>query len=205
MKWTILAALSLGLVMMQPAAAVPEAEVIAGAEQFIESLADEAINTLTTDNLTTDARRDGFREMLNDGFAVNGIARFVMGRYWRQASDEQRDEYLALFEQVIVSVWADRFTEYSGQRFEIVESAMAQSARSDEQATLVRTLFWTAPDAPVRIDWRVASNGELYKITDVLIEGVSMAQTYRDEFASVMRRDGVSGLISDLRERSSTN
>ncbi len=201
MRWTVLSVLLLGLAMVQPAVAATE-DVAAGAEQFIETLADEAINALTESNLSKDARRDGFRAMLNDGFAVRGIARFVMGRYWGQASDEQRDEYLNLFEQVIVSVWADRFTEYSGQRFQIVESAMAQSARSDEQATLVRTLFWTSPDSPVRIDWRVASNGDLYKITDVLVEGVSMAQTYRDEFASVIRRNGVDGLLIDLRARS---
>ena len=86
-----------------------------------------------------------------------------------------------------------------GQKFEIVESAPAQSVRSEEQVTLVRSLFFTSPDSPVRVDWRVATDGEIFKITDVRVGGFSMADTFRDEYASVIRREGIDGFLSGLR------
>ncbi len=66
----------------------------------------------------------------------------------------------------------------------------------------MRSLFWTNPSEPVRLDWRVANKGDVYKITDVLVAGVSMANTYRDDFSSVMRREGFAGLLAELRLRS---
>ena len=184
-----------------PTAAKTE-EYVVGAEKFVQELADEAIGTLTREAMSREERQKLFRDMLSEGFAIPGIARFVMGRYWREASSDERDEYFRLFEDVIVSLWADRFVDYSGQAFRITEAIPASSARADEKAVLVRSLFWTSPGNPVRLDWRVANKGDVYKITDVLVAGVSMARTYRDDFSSVMRRDGVEGLLAELRDRS---
>ncbi|MHA1564013.1 MAG: MlaC/ttg2D family ABC transporter substrate-binding protein, partial [Alphaproteobacteria bacterium] len=134
-------------------------EYVVGAEQFVRDLADEAITALTQDSLSREERQELFREMLNDGFAIPGIARFVMGRYWREATPEEREEYFHLFEESIVSLWANRFIDYSGQTFRITEAIPARSARADERAVLVRTLFWSKPSDPVRLDWRVANKG----------------------------------------------
>lgn len=177
-------------------------EYVVGAEKFIQDLADDAIDALTAESVNSDERQQLFREMLSEGFAIPGIARFVMGRYWRDASSDEREEYFRLFEDVIVSLWADRFIGYSGQAFRITEAIPARSARADEKAVLVRSLFWTDPSDPVRLDWRVANKGDVYKITDVLVAGVSMANTYRDDFSSVIRRQGVAGLLAELRHRS---
>ncbi len=186
-----------------PARAGPE-DYVVGAEQFIRDLADEAITTLTQDSLSREERQELFRDMLSDGFAIPGIARFVMGRYWREATPEEREEYFSLFEESIISLWANRFVDYSGQTFRITEAIPARSARADERAVLVRSLFWSKPSDPVRLDWRVANKGDVYKITDVLVAGVSMANTFRDDFSSVMRRDGVEGLLAMLRSRSNS-
>ncbi len=188
--------------LVAPAAAKTE-DYVVGAEKFIQDLADEAVNALSQASLSNENRQEIFRDMLSEGFAIPGIARFVMGRYWREASADERDEYFHLFEDVIVSLWANRFSEYSGQEFRITEAIPARSAREDEKAVLVRSLFWTDPNNPVRLDWRVANKGDVYKITDVLVAGVSMATTYRDEFSAVMRRNGVAGLLTELRNRSS--
>ncbi|MFQ5971429.1 MAG: phospholipid-binding protein MlaC [Alphaproteobacteria bacterium] len=184
-----------------PTGAAQAQTYVTGAREFITALADEAMTTLTEPDLSSDERRQRFRRLFQEGFAVAGIARFALGRYWRKASDNERDEYVELFEDVIVNVWADRFADYSGQKFSITDATSTRSAREDEQAALVRSVFWSAPDSPVRIDWRVANKGEIYKITDVFVEGVSMASTHRDEFAAVVRREGVGGLLSELRER----
>ncbi len=199
MKLASVLSLFLMLFVVHPAAAATDDEVAAEAERFIAELAEEAITALSVNGLSPTDRRAGFRAMLNEGFAIGGIARYVMGRFWRQANPDERKEFVDLFEDVIVAQWADRFSEYSGQKFEIIESTPAQSVRSEEQVTLVRSLFFTSPDSPVRVDWRVATDGEVFKITDVRVGGFSMADTFRDEYASVIRREGIDGFLTGLR------
>ncbi len=170
---------------------------------FIRDLSDRAIHTLASEGITVEARRDRFRDLFREGFAINGIARFVLGRYWRGASEADRTEYLALFEDVIVNTWADRFSEYSGQKFTVQDAVNAPSAHQAERVAIVRSTFFTDPQTPVRIDWRVASRGDIYKITDVSVEGISMANTQRDEFASVIRQNSgqISALLEELRKK----
>jgi len=176
---------------------------LAKSSEFIRSLADHAIATLTAEGLTSDARRERFRSLFREAFAINGIARFVLGRYWRRASEAERTEYLALFEDVIVNTWADRFSEYSGQEFSVQTAVDAPSAHQAERVAIVRSLFYSDPQTPIHIDWRVASRGDVYKITDVSVEGISMANTQRDEFASVIRSHSghLSALLDVLRQK----
>ncbi len=176
---------------------------LADSQALIEGLADEAIKTLTADDVAQQERQRRFREVLNENFAVTGIARFALGRHWRSASEDEKGEYVQLFGDLIVATWADRFLDYAGQTFEVLD-AEAVEAAGEESVTLVRSVFFTVPEAPVRIDWRVGSDGKIYRVTDVVIEGVSMAHTYRDEFASVVRKDGLGGLLTNLRSRSNS-
>ncbi len=169
-------------------------------KQFVENLADRAIATATADLTDAQARKE-IRELLYDGFAVKGIARYVLGRHWRAASDEERAEYLQLFEDVVIDTSASRLSRYSGESVEVVKAVAAASPNPKEQAAIVRSLIHLSGDTSVRVDWRVASLGDNYKITDVILEGVSLANTYRDEFASVVRRNGMKGLLADLREQ----
>ncbi|MBM3558449.1 MAG: ABC transporter substrate-binding protein [Alphaproteobacteria bacterium] len=196
---------ALALVFVAFAAPVSAAQggYIAHSETFIRKLAEQAIGTVAAKDLSGEQRRQKFRSLLRDAFAVPGIARFVIGRYWRSADDKQREEYLVLFEDVIVNTWADRFSDYSGQKFEVREAIDARGPQDTENSAIVRSVFYTDPTTPVRVEWRVANVGEIYKIVDVVVEGVSMANTHRDEFATVIRNNGgnVEGLLVELRRR----
>lgn len=170
---------------------------------FINDLSKQAITTLSDRSISTEQRREAFRNLFREGFAVNGIARFVAGRYWRSANEEERSEYLQLFEDVIVNTWADRFSQYSGQKFEVKGATDATPDKSSEKVALVESLFFTDPTTPVRLEWRVASKGDLFKIVDVKLEGISMATTQRDEFNAVVSKNGrtLAALIEELRQR----
>lgn len=189
----------LALLFAAPAAQADEH--LEASVAFIKTLSDRAISTLTDANITSQERRTQFRNLFREGFAVDGIARFALGRYWRGASEQEREEYLVLFEDVIVSTWADRFSLYSGQAFE-VRDASDEPTNGPEKVALVSSLFFTSPTTPVRIEWRVASQGDVIKIVDVKLEGISMANTQRDEFNSVIRNGGrdLSALLVQLRK-----
>lgn len=202
LRWTTAIAGPLVALVIAIAPARADQHLVQSSE-FIRSLADRAITTLTNEGQTTEMRRDQFRSLFREGFAINGIARFVLGRYWRRASEADRTEYLALFEDVIVNTWADRFSTYSGQEFTVQTAVDAPSAHQAERVAIVRSLFFSDPQTQIRIDWRVASRGDIFKITDVTVEGISMANTQRDEFASVIRSNSgqINALLDILRKK----
>jgi phospholipid transport system substrate-binding protein len=182
--------------------AVAADDYIDASASFVRTLADKAITTLTNPELSAEDRRQHFRELFNESFAVKGIALYVLGRYRKRATEAELAEYLALFEDVIVNTWADRFTEYAGQKFEVDSAVDTPSPSKSEKAALVRSTFYPDPTSPVEIEWRVASNGSIFKIVDVKVSGLSLAKTQQDEFGSVIRANGdkVSALIDKLRE-----
>ncbi|MCG8508545.1 MAG: ABC transporter substrate-binding protein [Rhodospirillales bacterium] len=178
-----------------PAAQADEGK--ADAKAFIESLADRAISALTIETVPREERIELFRDLLNDHFAVKTIGRWVLGRYWNRATKEQRAEYLSLFEDLIIATYVDRFTAYSGEALTVTKIVPATG-----KDLLVNTSI-TRPKAtqPVSVDWRVRQRDSGFKIVDVIVEGVSMGQTQRSEFASVIRRNGgtLEGLLAKLR------
>jgi phospholipid transport system substrate-binding protein len=176
-------------------AANPEA-----AKGFVKSLADEAIALMAQRNTTSPTQRDRFRELFKRGFDVEEIARFVLGRYWREATDTERAEYLRLFEDLIVATYASRFSEYSGEKLTVTD------ARADDDRTVIVASQIERPSGPpIRLDWRLVETGGRYKITDVVVEAVSMSVTQRSEFASVIQRGGgkMESLLTALRAKTS--
>lgn len=166
---------------------------------FVSDLGKRAVNVLTS-NLSEAQRESQFRALFDEGFDVPGIARFVLGPYWRTATDPQRQEFTKLFEAYIIHAYTVRFSAYSGQQLH-VESSRPEG----EKGSLVMSQITGANNSPpVKVDWRLAKIGPGYKITDVIVEGISMAITERQEFASVIQRGGgqVEALLKLLREKS---
>jgi len=167
--------------------------------EFIEKLADKAVAALTINDITRVERVRRFRTLLNDHFDVKIIGRFVLGRYWRQASEEERAEYLTLFEDLIVDTYVDRFAKYSGEALLVIKTEAIQ----DDDSIVFSSINRPSGGPPIDVDWRLRLRNGKYLIIDVIVEGVSMGQTQRSEFASVIGRNGgaVKGLLAKLRDR----
>lgn len=178
------------------AAGAPDESARAG--KFIESLAEKAIAALTEPSVSRDERIGRFRTLLDEHFAVETIGRWVLGRYWNDATEPERKEYLALFEDLIVSTYVDRFKSYSGEKLTVSSAVPATGGDLLVNSQIARP----AGGEPLDVGWRVRANGDQFKIVDVIVAGVSMGQTQRSEFSSVIRRSGgkVEGLLAKLRE-----
>ena len=164
---------------------------------MISNLGTQALQVLGKD-ATQSQRVARFRELLRDDFDVPVIARFVLGRYWNVATEEQRAEFTKLFEEYIAIAYATRLAEYSGEQFKVI------SSRPDGDGAIVSSqILRPAGAAPIKVDWRLVGRGGAYKISDVSVDGISMAVTERSEFASVIQHNGgqVQSLIAMLRDR----
>jgi phospholipid transport system substrate-binding protein len=146
------------------------------------------------------AERDQrFRAILHEGFDMEALSRFVLGPYWRSATDAQRKEFMNLFEDWIVSAYGERFSQYSGEQFKVVGQRP-----EGENATLVNSqIIRPNGGPPIKVDWRVSKSGGEYKINDVVVEGISLMVTQRQEFSSVIQRNGgqLEALLKILRQK----
>lgn len=179
------------------AASVPAKANDAEAGKFVFSLGERAVSVLRDKENTTFAEREfAFRKILVEGFHINTISRFVLGRYWRGATAAQRSAYNDVFVDFIVRVYASRFDSYNGEHFEILE-IIASGAEAD---TVVRTqILRPSGGAPIIVDFRVRVIEGSYRVVDVTVEGISMLHTHRVEFASVINRRGMDGFLDELR------
>lgn len=171
------------------------------AEAFIQTMADRAMNSFVTIEDEVALEKE-FREILGDGFDVRAIGKWVLGRYWRRAEEAQKEEYLQLFEDFIIATYSSRFKTFSGE--EIKLKVTQSVTRNDNDAIVRSEINRPGASEPTIVDWRVKADKDgVLKVVDVLIAGVSMSDTQRAEFQSVIRRNGgtVAGLIDVLRTK----
>jgi len=191
----VAAALSLGPWHSPSAAAdVSEGEATA----FIQHLGDQAITVLRASGRTLEQRESQLRALLRQGFDFAFLGRFVLGNHWRKATLEQRRDYQRLFGKYVLKVYTSRFGGYAGESFTIVGAR--QAGMTD---VLVSTRIGRPSGPPLLGAWRVRRIDNRPRIIDVMIQGVSMAVTQRSEFAAVITRSGLEGLIEALRARTS--
>jgi phospholipid transport system substrate-binding protein len=176
---------------------MPPAVAAADPAAMINDLGNRALEVLAKP-VSARQREARFHELFHEDFDVPAIARFVLGRYWRIATPEQQQEFVSLFDQYTTLTYSNRLSQYRGETLRVT------SSRPEPTGSLVTSfILHTNGAPPARVDWRLAWTGDSYKITDVIVEGISMAVTQRSEFASVIRRHGgqVAGLLALLRQK----
>lgn len=193
-RGTLLALLVIALGAAAPASAA--ADLAPRAAKFIEARGSEVIAIVNGPG-SLEEKRAKVAAILLDSVDVRGVAQFVLGRHWRTATETQRNEYLALFEQVLVRNLSSRFGELTGVTFTIARNQMV----SDEEA-IVSTVIARPNNPPVTLDWRVTEIGGKPKIVDVVAEGTSLRITQRSEYGAVVQRSGgLEGLLNAMRQQ----
>ena len=194
-----LPALLLCLVVGAPVTAPRAATFEEESTMFVRKLAEKAISELTDKSVPRAQRIALFRDFFNTHFAVNGIGKWILGRHWKNASEQERQEYLRLFEDLMVVSYVDRFATYAGESL-LISKTLSQD---DSNATVYAEIEQPGGAPAVHVDWRVARKDSIYKIVDVIVEGTSMSSTLRSDFGSTIRQRGgkISGLLTALREK----
>lgn len=172
------------------------------AGEFMMILNKVTVDLFKNASIEETEKEERFRALALKSFDIPKISKFVLGRNWREATPAQRDEFIEIFGEVNLQRFMPLFTEYSDQKFEVT------SVRSDEDKP---SLFFVAstltrPEGePASVEWRISRKGGRYKILDVVAEGVSMVLTLRKEYGTVAKKSGIDGLITQLREKISTD
>ncbi len=168
------------------------------AKTFIDGLSGEAIGSLTGASVTQSERETRFRSLLQAHFDMPGISRFVLGRYWKLASEPQQGEFQKLFETMLVQSYAKTFAQYGGEKFQVSKSW------ADGDGSVVVNSHVDRPNGDViHLDWRVADQDSTLRIIDLVVEGVSLRATHRSDFASAIQGNGgtIAALLDLMRQK----
>lgn len=188
------AGLLIGGPLIQGVALAVEA---ASPSEFIQRLGDRTIQILNAPGAGQQQKLKEMKQLLNQATDLDLVARLIMGRYWRQASAAQRQEYLRLFDALVMQTMAERFSWYTGETFEITGAVPV-----NERDTMVSTrIIRPSGDPPIQVDWRVRKSDKGYLLIDIVAEGVSLVVTQRSELSEVASRSGIDGMLQEMRNR----
>ena len=152
--------LTAAFIMLAGALAPAIAAAAADPTALISNLSSRVLEVLGKD-ATQSQRVARFRDLLREDFAVPEIARFVLGQYWNVVTEEQRTEFVKLFEEYIALAYSTRLAQYSGETFKVTGS------RPDADGAIVSSqILRPAGAAPVKVEWRLIGRNGVYKIFD---------------------------------------
>mgnify|MGYP006113956059 CR=1 FL=1 len=164
---------------------------------FVQSTVNRAAKTLSG-NYSKEERIEKLKEIASETVDIDGIGYYTLGSYRKNMKSEQIKEYKFLFKQYFLKSFSSRLAEYSNPEIEVISKK-----KINENYTMVSSILVSTEQRPeVKIDWRIyTKNPENPKIRDLVIEGLSLARTQKEEFSSIIQsNDGdMNALFSTLK------
>lgn len=197
MKKNLFAALFASVFMFSAAANV--AVDAAQAEAFVEKVTREGIEEIINANVSQTVKDQRFEKLFNNALDLNFIGQFVLGRYWRTSTPEQKKGFINAYRELNIKTWSKRFDEFKGKKFVFKGTSPSNSANQ----IFVNSLVPMDQGEPAKVVWRVKQTGDKFKIVDIIIENVSLAITARNEYTAYIKSapGGVDDLIKDLQNK----
>jgi phospholipid transport system substrate-binding protein len=167
---------------------------------FVKSTGDRLVAVVNGPGSAA-SKRAAMTQILTTDVDVEGIGKFCLGRFWRQATPDQQQRYLALFHDVLVTNITAKLGEYQGVTF-----TMGRAKPQDEEA-VVSTTVVRPNNPPTAVDWIIANPSTNPKIIDVVAEGTSLRLTQRQDYASYLthNNNNVDALISAMKSQVAQN
>ena len=167
-------------------------------DKFIQSIADEASKILV-ENFSKDEKMEKLKSIALKSVDINGIGMYTLGSHRKNLSDSEKEKYNELFIKYFLKSFSSRLSDYTDPKINVLSME-----KLNEKYTIVSSiLIATEKNSEVKIDWRVyTKNPDNPLIRDLIIEGLSLARTQKEEFNSVIQNnDGdINALFANLTE-----
>ena len=166
---------------------------------FIQELVDDAIKTLSDKSLTLDEKNEVIRKIAIENVDIKALGLYTLGKVRKDLDKDVINNYQNLFQKYFLKSLTSRLTDYSSQNFKVIDSEQKSS-----NYTIVKSKIAESLKSPeIIIDWRVyTKNPQKPLIRDLIVEGLSLARTQKEEFASILssNNNDVNVLIKKLQE-----
>ena len=166
---------------------------------FIQELVDDAVKTLGDKSLTQEEKNNEIKKIAIENVDIKALGLYTLGKIRKDLDENTINRYQSLFEKYFLKSLTSRLTDYSSQKFEIINSEQKSS-----NYTIVKSKIAESIKSPeIKIDWRVyTKDPQKPLIRDLIVEGLSLARTQKEEFASILNSNNndINFLISKLEE-----
>ena len=168
------------------------------ADVFVQSTVNRA-SSILSDNSSKDQKIAELKKIAKETVDIEGIGFYTLGSIRKQLNDEQKKKYSELFEQYFLKSFSSRLAEYTNPEIDVFNKEVLS-----ENYTIVNSLLKGTNDRPeVKIDWRIyTKNSQNPLIRDLIIEGLSLARTQKEEFTSILNSNNndINALFESLKE-----
>ena len=168
-------------------------------QTFVKEMVNDAINTLSNKNLTDEEKANFIENLAMDNVDINALGLYTLGELRKSADKGNLEKYQRTFEKYFLKSLTSRLTDYSSNKFEVISSEKKSS-----NYTIVKSKIAKSENQPeIKIDWRVYTrNPEKPLIRDLIVEGLSLARTQKEEFGSILssNNNDINILITKLEE-----
>ena len=170
-----------------------------GAEEFVKNMTNEGIEDIINANVSKAEKQARFKKLFNEALDLDFIGKYVLGRYWRTATPNQRKEFINTYRELNTKVWSERFDEFKGKTFEFKGTTPSNSVGQ----IFVNTQVPMDQGEPASVVWRVREKNGKFKIIDIIIEKVSLTMANRNEYTAFIKNNGgnVDALIANLKTK----
>tara|TARA_B100001996_G_C18498692_1_gene530605 strand:+ start:191 stop:790 length:600 start_codon:yes stop_codon:yes gene_type:complete len=166
---------------------------------FVTELIDDAIKTLSDKSITEQKKNQFIAKIAKENVDIEGLGLYTLGKIRKDLDEKTISEYQGLFEKYFLKSLTSRLTDYSDQKFKVVDST-----QKNAKYTIVHSKIEESSSQPeIKIDWRVyTKNPQKPLIRDLIVEGLSLAKTQKEEFASILNSNDmdINALLNKLRE-----
>ena len=168
-------------------------------KEFINELVNDAISKLSNKDLTQDEKKDFIGKISLENVDIEALGLYTLGELRKSSNDEDISKYQEVFEKYFLKSLTSRLNDYSSSKFEILGED-----KKSANYTIVNSKILPADGSPeIKIDWRIyTKNPEKPLVRDLIVEGLSLARTQKEEFASILssNNEDIKILISKLEE-----
>ena len=165
---------------------------------FVQSTVNRASQTLSKD-ISKKEKMLELQNLARETVDIKGIGFYTLGKFRKEISDEQKNKYSKLFESYFLKSFSSRLSEYSNPKIDVISKD-----KKNEKYTIVSSILVATKDRPeVKIDWRIyTKDPEKPLIRDLIIEGLSLARTQKEEFASIIKSNdnNIEALFESLKK-----
>lgn len=184
------------LTLMPPAAIIAHA---GEATDQIRETADAVIHVLNNEELKKperkQERRKKLREIIDRRFNFGEMAKRSLGPEWSKRTPEEKKEFVSLFSDLLENTYIRKIERYEQ------EKVVYTSEKVEGSYAVVRTKVLTAKEAEIPVEYRIFKTGNKWEVYDIIIEGVSLVNNYRNQFSDILRSSSFEGLVKRLKDK----
>ena len=171
------------------------------AEAFVLKLTNEAKLIFNDKSLNTDSRLKKLNEISQSYLDLDALAGYTLGDYRDKATASEKDKFNKLFREYFIKNMSSKLNDFADQELKILDSK-----KINENNIIVSTRIFSKKDSQeINVDWRIYTKDSKFLARDLVVEGLSLARTQKEEFASIIASKGFVGVINALENFNKSN